>query len=1121
MADFEPVELDFIIGGNTETEGAKIIASMKNIANSQEKAKAAIKTQIADTKDNIKQIESDLSKLDAAFKNAAPGRAKEMAGQELGAVKRALEEEKGALIELEAKVNTTAEKHKYLRTKVLEAKDALAQMEMAGKRGSIEYNAVAAELGRLNDQMGDTSKQAQILADDQKGFKSIASGVSGLAGVLTAATGAAALFGAENEELARIQTRLQAVMAISIGLQQVSETLNKDSYFSVVLLTKAKNMWAVANLKVATTLGISTIAAKALMATVTLGLSVAIGALIFAVDKLVSKNKEQKKAAEEAAKVQKEAAQSAADDYGKEISKIQSLRAALNSENVDRKRKLQIIDELKSIIPGYNAELSKEGDVIRENTTAVNNYMKAVEKSIKLKIEEKNLQKVFAEKYKIEQLEFQRPALATDEALRAEDEFNAWKKGELEKFDKEEAVIRERINKGGLVEIATTKDTKEKVAKEVFDAESAITDLILDIRAKRVKLEIDQQKDSLQKRIEAIRLERDEQVRGIEDKEKTIVDTYNKNHKGEKGFKAKTSLSQIDPKLAEDLAKEKANITKAYGQKEVTETEKYQQEISDIIFQYADERTQIAYNYNKDIEKARELGLNEWADDMEKEKQKRIDDVTLGLIEETELYKLASDDKLELSRETTQLLIEDLQKRINAEIAAVTLSKEQGEKWLKDLGTAQKSTSEKRDREKNSNNPFAQLGDAISANKSAKDAVTNFNPAGMSPVEAAAALDELKAKAATAGKEMAGAAGASLQGVNAILGSVVGGLDQLGMLTDEQKKDAENVMGMVGGAANIAMGIATGNPIAIIQGSVDLLVNAIEYFDFKNKALEKSQKAHMKNVEDLELKYKKLQRAVETALGTDVYKAQREQIANNKKQIEEYEAWLALEAQKKKKKQDAAKIAETQQKIQDLKNSIEDETKAIAEAIAQTDAKSLANELADAITGAFANGEDAALAFGDVAEQVMQNAVKNALKLQFLEKPMQNAVDQLAKDMESGGSLSDSEQAAFRDKIENAGKLYYEQLAQYSDLFAGDLSNNQTGIKGDVAKMTEETGSDLVGQIIAMRLNVAALLANSKNSLDTVGKVLASLEAIRVNTLPISEIRDTLNYLKLNGIKVN
>lgn len=1117
----EPVEIDFIYGGNTDSEGKKIEQSLGGIADSASKAQAKIKAQTASTKDNIKQIESDLSKLDAAFKKATPGRAKEMAGQELGAAKRALEEERAALVLLEKQVESTGQKHTRLRTQVMEAKDALAQMEMAGKRGSAEYSEMAQRLGRLNDQMQDTGMQAKILADDQKGFRAVASGVSGMAGALSAATGAAALFGAENEELARIQTRLQAVMAISIGLQQVSETLNKDSYFSVVLLTKVKNLWAAANLKVAATLGITAIAAKALMVTVTLGLSVAIGTLIFAIGKLVSKNKEQKKAAEEASKAQKEAAQSAADDYGKEISKIQTLRAALNSENIDRKRKLQIIDELKKIIPGYNAELSKEGTVIRENTAAVNDYMKAVEKSIKLKIEEKNLQKVYAEKYKIEVLEFQRPALATDGALRAEDEFNAWKKNELELIDKKAEVIKNRINKAGLVSVITPgitapeKDNKEEVAKEVFDAESAITDLIFDIRAKRVKLEIDQQKDSLQKRLEGIRLDGGEQIRAIEDKEKSIVDSHNKNNKGEKGFEAKTSLSQIDPKLAEELAKEKANITKAYGQKEVTETEKYQQEISDKIFQYADERTQIAYNYNKDIEKARELGLNEWADDMEKEKQQRIDDVTLGLIEETELYKMASDDKLELSRETTQLLIEDLQRRINAEIAAGKLSKEQGEKWLKDLGTAQKKAGDARDK----NNPFAQLGTAIKRNGAAQAAYKNA-PAGTSTDD----LAKLESAAAEATTSMAAAAAGALQGVNAILGSVVGGLDQLGMLTDEQKKDAENVMGMVGGAANIAMGIATGNPIAIIQGSIDLLVNGIEFFDFKNKALEKSQKAHMKNVEDLELKYKKLQRAVETALGTDVYKAQREQIANNKKQIAEYEAWLVLEMQKKKRKQDAAKIAETQAAIDDLKASNEDIAQALTESIAQTNVKDLATQLSDALVTAFQNGESAAEAMGNVVDDVLRNAVINALKLKVLDKLLAPAIDQFAIDVESGEGLTGEEGARFRKSVNAAGEAYFKAVNEANDALGGIFDGEsaaQSGIKGDVAKMTEETGSALVGQITAMRLNVAALLANSKNSLDSVGKVLTTLESIRVNTVPISEIRDTLNYLKLNGIKVN
>ena len=97
-------------------------------------------------------------------------------------------------------------------------------------------------------------------------------------------------------------------MAITIGLQQVAEMLNKDSYFSIVILTRAKEMWAVANLKVATTLGISTAAAQALMATLTLGLSVAITAIIVLLTKLAGRTAEAKKEQEEFNKVAAEAA---------------------------------------------------------------------------------------------------------------------------------------------------------------------------------------------------------------------------------------------------------------------------------------------------------------------------------------------------------------------------------------------------------------------------------------------------------------------------------------------------------------------------------------------------------------------------------------------------------------------------------------------------------------------------------------------------------------------------------------------------------------------------------------------------------------------------------------------
>jgi hypothetical protein len=44
-------------------------------------------------------------------------------------------------------------------------------MEMAGKRGTVEYDVLQKKLGELNDQFKDTAAQATILANDQRGFR--------------------------------------------------------------------------------------------------------------------------------------------------------------------------------------------------------------------------------------------------------------------------------------------------------------------------------------------------------------------------------------------------------------------------------------------------------------------------------------------------------------------------------------------------------------------------------------------------------------------------------------------------------------------------------------------------------------------------------------------------------------------------------------------------------------------------------------------------------------------------------------------------------------------------------------------------------------------------------------
>ena len=74
-------------------------------------------------------------------------------------------------------------------------------------------------------------------------------------------------------------------MAVTMGLQQVMNTLNKDSAFRLVTVVKMKKLLTAANTKLAVSLGISNAAATALMATLTLGLSAVITGLIVLWDK--------------------------------------------------------------------------------------------------------------------------------------------------------------------------------------------------------------------------------------------------------------------------------------------------------------------------------------------------------------------------------------------------------------------------------------------------------------------------------------------------------------------------------------------------------------------------------------------------------------------------------------------------------------------------------------------------------------------------------------------------------------------------------------------------------------------------------------------------------------------
>lgn len=92
----------------------------------------------------------------------------------------------------------------------------------------------------------------------------------------------------------------------------------------------------------------------------------------------------------------------ASDEFNAQAAKIDALEAQIHDENLSNSKKIELIGQLKAIIPGYNAELSKEGKIINENTAAITAYLTQLEKQIKLKAAQDDLEAAYKKKRQLE-----------------------------------------------------------------------------------------------------------------------------------------------------------------------------------------------------------------------------------------------------------------------------------------------------------------------------------------------------------------------------------------------------------------------------------------------------------------------------------------------------------------------------------------------------------------------------------------------------------------------------------------------------------------------------------------------------------------------------------------------
>ena len=151
--------------------------------------------------------------------------------------------------------NSTAPLKKRLR----ELQMMIAQMNFDGMTDNDVFVRMTAKAAEMKDALGDASQAVRLMSSDTAKLDAVIEGMQGIAGVASIATGAISLFGTENENLERAMLKVQSAIAITNGVQQIANILNKDS----ILMLKLKDFWSKATAKDITKQTTATIANNA------------------------------------------------------------------------------------------------------------------------------------------------------------------------------------------------------------------------------------------------------------------------------------------------------------------------------------------------------------------------------------------------------------------------------------------------------------------------------------------------------------------------------------------------------------------------------------------------------------------------------------------------------------------------------------------------------------------------------------------------------------------------------------------------------------------------------------------------------------------------------------------
>lgn len=213
--------------------------------------------ELSQTNDEMQQLGQIITFVKGKLDTLDPN------SQEFADLTRVVQVGEQVLEEFNKTVDQTEKRGTSLRGRLAALRAELVALEDQGKENTAEFQKLQIEAGKLQDSISDAQARIKVLSSDTRNLDFGIGAIRGVASAFSVAEGTAALFGIRNEDVMQSIQRLNSLLLILNGLQEIQNLLQKQSVVNIVGQEIATKAAAVATRIYTVAVGTSTGALKA------------------------------------------------------------------------------------------------------------------------------------------------------------------------------------------------------------------------------------------------------------------------------------------------------------------------------------------------------------------------------------------------------------------------------------------------------------------------------------------------------------------------------------------------------------------------------------------------------------------------------------------------------------------------------------------------------------------------------------------------------------------------------------------------------------------------------------------------------------------------------------------